>query len=77
MVVSVACQSEEEREGDVGLQVTVSFGEKAVVRNARLEGKWGPLEKALSYFPFTAGEPFKVATGPQAYSFPKNNDDLA
>lgn len=71
MVVSVACQSEEEREGDVGLQVTVSFGEKAVVRNARLEGKWGPLEKALSYFPFTAGEPFKVATGPQAYFFSK------
>ncbi|XP_012678458.1 galectin-related protein A-like [Clupea harengus] len=60
MVLAVACQSEEDREGDVGLQVTVSFGEKAVLRNARLEGKWGPSENALSYFPFTAGEPFKM-----------------
>lgn len=60
MIVSVACQSEEDKEEDVGLQVTISFGEKAVLRNARLEGKWGPSENALSFFPFTAGEPFKV-----------------
>ena len=66
MVLAVACQSEEDREGDVGLQVTVSFGEKAVLRNARLEGKWGPSENALSYFPFTAGEPFKVHSGFEA-----------
>lgn len=60
MIVSVACQSEEDKEEDVGLQVTISFGEKAVLRNARLEGKWGPSENALSFFPFTAGEPFKM-----------------
>lgn len=51
---------EEDIEGDVGLQVKVSFMDKAVVRNARLAGKWGPSENNLSYFPFTSGEPFKM-----------------
>lgn len=53
---------EEDAEGDVGLQVKVSFMDKAVMRNARLAGKWGPSENTLSYFPFAAGEPFKVHT---------------
>ncbi|KAM6960775.1 galectin-related protein B isoform 1-T1 [Aplochiton taeniatus] len=47
-------------EGDVGLQVKVSFMDKAVMRNARLAGKWGPSENNLSYFPFASGEPFKM-----------------
>ncbi|XP_046902969.1 galectin-related protein A-like [Hypomesus transpacificus] len=51
---------EEDAEGDVGLQVKVSFMDKAVMRNARLAGKWGPSENTLSYFPFAAGEPFKM-----------------
>ncbi|XP_028853143.1 galectin-related protein A [Denticeps clupeoides] len=60
LVVTVACQSEEDQEVDIGLQVTVTFAEKAVVRNARLAGKWGPSENALSFFPFATGEPFKM-----------------
>ncbi|XP_062325557.1 galectin-related protein A-like [Osmerus eperlanus] len=51
---------EEDTEGDVGLQVKVSFMDKAVMRNARLAGTWGPSENTLSYFPFAAGEPFKM-----------------
>uniref|UniRef100_A0A3Q1CJX2 Galectin n=1 Tax=Amphiprion ocellaris TaxID=80972 RepID=A0A3Q1CJX2_AMPOC len=51
---------EEDTEGDVGLQLKVSFREKAVQRNARLAGKWGSAENTLSFFPFAAGEPFKV-----------------
>lgn len=51
---------EEEEEGDVGLQLKVSFMEKAVQRNARLAGKWGKAENTLSFFPFAAGESFKV-----------------
>nr|XP_019953547.1 PREDICTED: galectin-related protein B-like [Paralichthys olivaceus] len=34
--------------------------DKAVQRNARLAGKWGPSENTLSYFPFAPGEPFKM-----------------
>ncbi|XP_030628211.1 galectin-related protein B [Chanos chanos] len=60
MVVSVICQSQNDTEGDVGLQVRISFSEKAVLRNARLAGQWGASERALSYFPFAAGEPFKM-----------------
>ncbi|XP_008291477.1 galectin-related protein B [Stegastes partitus] len=51
---------EEDSEGDVGLQLKVSFREKAVQRNARLAGKWGSAENTLSFFPFAAGEPFKM-----------------
>nr|XP_057913032.1 galectin-related protein A-like [Doryrhamphus excisus] len=50
----------EEREGDVGLQLKVSFPDKAVQRNARLAGKWGRAENILSFFPFAPGEPFKM-----------------
>ncbi len=64
MVVLVACQSKEEGdeeiEGDVGLELKVNFSEKAVLRNARLSGKWGASETALSFFPFAPGESFKV-----------------
>ncbi|KAM7403574.1 hypothetical protein PAMA_004160 [Pampus argenteus] len=51
---------EEDKEGDVGLQLKVSFTDKAVQRNARLAGKWGPAENTLSFFPFAAGESFKM-----------------
>ncbi|XP_028293191.1 galectin-related protein B [Gouania willdenowi] len=51
---------EEETEGDVGLQLKVSFMDKAVQRNARLDGKWGSCENTLSFFPFAPGEAFKM-----------------
>ncbi|KAJ8289658.1 hypothetical protein GJAV_G00003810 [Gymnothorax javanicus] len=60
MVVAVVCHPEDDTESDVGLQLTVSFQDRAVLRNARLKGKWGASENALSYFPFAAGEPFKM-----------------
>nr|XP_020513845.2 galectin-related protein B-like [Labrus bergylta] len=51
---------EEEEEGDVGLQLKISFMDKAVQRNARMAGKWGKAENNLSFFPFAAGESFKM-----------------
>ncbi|XP_039898809.1 galectin-related protein B [Simochromis diagramma] len=51
---------EEETEGDVGLQLKVNFRDKAVQRNARLDGKWGSSENTLSFFPFAPGESFKM-----------------
>ncbi|XP_062850970.1 galectin-related protein A-like isoform X2 [Trichomycterus rosablanca] len=64
MVVSLSCPSQEEgeevQEGDVGLQLTVIFPEKAVIRNSRMDGKWGTSERTLSFFPFAIGEPFKM-----------------
>ncbi|KAG9274926.1 galectin-related protein A-like [Astyanax mexicanus] len=64
MVVTVSCppqgEGEEEEEGDVGLQMTVNFPEKAVRRNYRMAGKWGNCESALSFFPFASGESFKM-----------------
>ncbi|XP_029972848.1 galectin-related protein B [Salarias fasciatus] len=53
-------EEEEDTEGDVGLQLKVSFMDKAVQRNARLAGKWGPSENTLSFFPFAPGEAFKM-----------------
>lgn len=61
VLVSSPPQEEEEgAEGDVGLQLKISFKEKAIQRNARLSGKWGSAENTLSFFPFAAGEPFKM-----------------
>uniref|UniRef100_A0A674B321 Galectin n=2 Tax=Salmo trutta TaxID=8032 RepID=A0A674B321_SALTR len=61
IVVSLSSDPvEEDFEGDVGLQVKVNFLAKAVQRNARLAGNWGTSENTLSYFPFAAGEPFKM-----------------
>ncbi|XP_013889545.1 galectin-related protein B [Austrofundulus limnaeus] len=51
---------EEEEEADVGLQMKVSFMDKAVQRSARLAGKWGPCENTISFFPFAPGEAFKM-----------------
>lgn len=63
MLVTVSCpprEGDEEQEGDVGLQLTIKFPERAVIRNYRLNGKWGTEESNLSFFPFAAGESFKV-----------------
>nr|XP_061798030.1 galectin-related protein B-like [Nerophis lumbriciformis] len=59
-VVVSSAPLQKESEGDVGLQLKVSFLDKAVQRNARLAGKWGPAENTLSFFPFAPGEPFKL-----------------
>ncbi|KAI5611726.1 hypothetical protein C0J50_1367 [Silurus asotus] len=64
MMVTLSCQPREEddkeQEGDVGLQLTVKFPEKAVVRTSRVNGKWGTSESIVSFFPFAAGESFKM-----------------
>ncbi|TSV02062.1 Galectin-related protein B [Bagarius yarrelli] len=64
LMVTLSCppneEGEEKKEGDVGLQLTFKFTEKAVIRNSRINGKWGTLESIVSFFPFAAGEPFKM-----------------
>lgn len=50
-----------EPETDIGLEVTVSFRERSVVRNAKVSGKWGKEEKNIPYFPFTPMQHFKVS----------------
>ncbi|KAM9477503.1 galectin-related protein B [Clarias gariepinus] len=64
MMVTLSCpprgEGDEEQEGDVGLQMTIKFMEKAVVRNSRVSGKWGTSEGIISFFPFAAGESFKM-----------------
>ncbi|XP_066536125.1 galectin-related protein A-like isoform X1 [Hoplias malabaricus] len=64
MVVTLSCPSQgegdEKEEGDVGMQMTISFTEKAIRRNFRKDGKWGTSENTLSFFPFAAGEAFKM-----------------
>lgn len=48
---------------DVGMMFTVNFSEKTITRNARIDGKWGIEEKNIPYFPFIAGDTFKVISG--------------
>ncbi|XP_062907400.1 galectin-related protein A-like isoform X2 [Mobula hypostoma] len=49
-----------ETETDVGLEVTVSFRDRTVVRNAKVSGKWGKEEKNIPYFPFAPMQHFKM-----------------
>ncbi|KAJ7988764.1 hypothetical protein DPEC_G00312600 [Dallia pectoralis] len=61
MVVSLSSDLvDQDSEGDVGLQMKVNFRTKAIQRNARVAGSWGTSENTLAYFPFAAGEPFKM-----------------
>ncbi|KAK1158921.1 galectin-related protein A-like [Acipenser oxyrinchus oxyrinchus] len=59
IAVNLACSSKDP-ETDVGLQLSVSFQDRSVVRNARVCGEWGAVEKNIPYFPFSAGETFKM-----------------
>nr|XP_006113465.1 galectin-related protein A-like isoform X2 [Pelodiscus sinensis] len=45
---------------DIGLLLAVNFSEKSITRNALIAGKWGREEKTIPYFPFTAGDTFKM-----------------
>ncbi|XP_060119540.1 galectin-related protein A-like, partial [Heteronotia binoei] len=45
---------------DVGLLLVINFTEKSIVRNSWIAGKWGKEEKTIPYFPFTAGDSFKM-----------------
>ncbi|RXM97624.1 Galectin-related protein [Acipenser ruthenus] len=59
IAVNLACSSKDP-ETDVGLQLSVSFQDRSVARNARVCGEWGAAEKNIPYFPFSAGETFKM-----------------
>ncbi|MBN3284671.1 LEGL protein, partial [Polyodon spathula] len=59
IAVNLACNSKDPKT-DVGLQLSVSFQDRSVVRNARICGEWGAAEKNIPYFPFSAGETFKM-----------------
>uniref|UniRef100_A0A8D0BRY7 Galectin n=1 Tax=Salvator merianae TaxID=96440 RepID=A0A8D0BRY7_SALMN len=45
---------------DIGLLLVVSFVDKSIIRNSRIAGKWGKEERTIPYFPFTAGDSFKM-----------------
>lgn len=45
---------------DIGLQLTVSFQDRTVIRNAKVSGIWGKEERILPYFPFTPSQDFKM-----------------
>lgn len=55
--------------GDVALHVNPKFDEKAVVRNAKLNGVWGPEEREARYFPFDKRSSFDMIIANQPYSY--------
>ena len=50
------------------MQLSVRFGEKSVVRNSKINEKWGEDEKDGG-MPFSPGQPFVVTVVAQADSF--------
>ncbi|XP_070615294.1 galectin-related protein A-like [Erythrolamprus reginae] len=59
--VSLLCDPKDDHTTkDIGLFFVVNFCEKSIVRNSQIAGKWGKEEKTIPYFPFTAGDSFKM-----------------
>ncbi|XP_077139385.1 galectin-related protein-like isoform X2 [Ranitomeya variabilis] len=57
--VSLLCRPNDLEE-DVALLLTVNFQDRSIIRNAKFAGIWGAEERKIPYFPFTAGENFKM-----------------
>ncbi|KAM4690336.1 galectin-related protein-like [Rhinophrynus dorsalis] len=57
--ISLMC-SPKDADQDVALLLTVNFQDRSIVRNAKFAGMWGAEEKKIPYFPFTAGDNFKM-----------------
>ncbi|XP_075699372.1 galectin-related protein A-like [Rhinoderma darwinii] len=57
--VSLLC-SPKDAEEDVALLLTVNFQDRSITRNAKFAGIWGAEEKKIPYFPFNAGDNFKM-----------------
>ncbi|OCT68852.1 galectin-related protein [Xenopus laevis] len=57
--VSLLCNPND-MDQDVALLLRVNFQEKSIVRNAKFAGIWGTEEGNIPYFPFTAGDNFKM-----------------
>ncbi|XP_026992294.1 galectin-related protein [Tachysurus fulvidraco] len=45
---------------DVALEVSARFEDRHVLRNAHVAGSWGEEETAIPFFPFLAGQPFRL-----------------
>nr|WCO08208.1 galectin-like protein c [Lateolabrax maculatus] len=45
---------------DVALELCVRFGDRQVLRRACLSGSWGDVDRAVPFFPFIRGQPFKI-----------------
>ncbi|XP_037328049.2 galectin-related protein-like [Pungitius pungitius] len=45
---------------DVALELCVRFRERQVLRRACVAGCWGDGDRAAPFFPFIAGQPFKI-----------------
>ncbi|KAJ1103687.1 hypothetical protein NDU88_001108 [Pleurodeles waltl] len=59
LTVSLLCNPVDPK-ADIALQMTVNFQERSIIRNAKIAEEWGTEEKNIQYFPFTAGEHFKM-----------------
>ncbi|XP_062866517.1 galectin-related protein [Trichomycterus rosablanca] len=46
--------------GDVALELTARFEDRRLLRNAHVSGSWGEEETAITFFPFIAGQPFRL-----------------
>ncbi|XP_053332901.1 galectin-related protein isoform X1 [Clarias gariepinus] len=45
---------------DVALELSARFEDRQLLRNAHVGGSWGDEETAIAFFPFLAGQPFRL-----------------
>ncbi|TSK18079.1 Galectin-related protein [Bagarius yarrelli] len=45
---------------DVALEISARFEDRQLLRNAHVAGAWGEEEAAIPFFPFLAGQPFRL-----------------
>ncbi|XP_058236737.1 galectin-related protein isoform X3 [Hemibagrus wyckioides] len=54
---------------DVALEVSARFEDRQLLRNAHVAGSWGEEEAAIPFFPFLAGQPFRLEIHCEHQSF--------
>ncbi|MCJ8748188.1 hypothetical protein PDJAM_G00162000 [Pangasius djambal] len=54
---------------DVALEVSARFEDRQLLRNAHVSGSWGEEETAIQFFPFLAGQPFRLEIHCEHQSF--------
>ncbi|MEE6492084.1 hypothetical protein FKM82_016466 [Ascaphus truei] len=57
--VSLLCNPKDP-EQDVAFLLKVNFQDRSIVRNTKFAGVWGSEERKIPYFPFMAGDNFKM-----------------
>ncbi|XP_040891937.1 galectin-related protein-like isoform X2 [Toxotes jaculatrix] len=60
IALTCGCGTSREPPPDVAVEICVRFRDRQVLRRACVSGSWGDADRAVPFFPFIRGQPFKI-----------------